>query len=117
MTNEYGEKLDRNGYAPSIVQPWADDESPECFLCDEYIPCEHMDRHEIFGGALREKSKRLGLWFYCHHAKCHQDGPDALHQNRAVMLKAKQKGQQAAMERYGWSVEDFIREFGRNYLD
>ena len=29
MTNEYGARLDRNGYAPSIVQEYMD----ECFIC------------------------------------------------------------------------------------
>lgn len=116
MQNEYGEKLDRNGYAPSIVQAGTE-EYPDCYLCGEYIPCEHLDRHEIFGGVYREKSKRLGLWVLLHHNICHENGPAAAHQNRDTMLMLKQAGQKAAMEHYGWSVEDFIREFGRNYLD
>jgi hypothetical protein len=32
------------------------------------------------------------------------------------MLKVKQYGQRKAMQENGWSVEDFIREFGKNYL-
>ena len=32
MVNEYGAKLDRNGYAPSIIQDEAD-ESCFCLLC------------------------------------------------------------------------------------
>ena len=30
MVNEYGAKLDRNGYAPSIIQDEADE---SCFIC------------------------------------------------------------------------------------
>ena len=30
MVNEYGAKLDRNGYAPSIIQDEADE---SCFVC------------------------------------------------------------------------------------
>jgi hypothetical protein len=36
--------------------------------------------------------------------------------NRDVDLKLKQYGQQKAMEEQGWSKEDFIRIFGKNYL-
>ena len=56
MTNEYGVKLDSNGYAPSIVQYDVD----ACYIC--YGCREKLDRHEIYGGANRQKSKRLGLW-------------------------------------------------------
>lgn len=115
MKNEFGEKLDRNGYAPSIMQQ---DESC-CFLCK----CEagygfnELQRHEAFGGALREKSKRLGLWCWLHGNTCHENGPQAVHQNAQSARYVKACAQRAAMDTYGWSVEDFIREFGRNYLD
>ena len=32
-------------------------------------------------------------------------------------LRLKQEAQRRAMEAYGWSTEDFIREFGKNYLE
>ena len=37
--NEYGEKLDSNGYAPSILS-----KSPTCLICGRY----HTARHEVF---------------------------------------------------------------------
>ena len=50
--NEYGEKLDSNGYAPSILH-----DKPVCLICGRYGTA----RHEVyFGSAYRAKSKRLG---------------------------------------------------------
>ena len=33
------------------------------------------------------------------------------------MRKLHQYGQRLAMERFGWDVDEFRREFGKNYLD
>lgn len=103
MKNEYGVQLDRNGYAPSIMQ---DDGC--CFVCLNITAA----RHEVFGGPNRQKSKRLGLWVNlcpCHHNIVHSEA------NKALALKRLM--QDKAMKRYGWSKEDFIREIGKNYLD
>ena len=51
--NEYGTKLDSNGYAPSIMPL----KSFKCYNCDKY---KDTARHEIFGGPLRSKSKQYG---------------------------------------------------------
>lgn len=110
VQNEYGTLLDRNGYAPSIMQQG----DCGCFICD--FSHDKLDRHEVFFGADRQKSKRLGLWvLLCHH-DCHIFGREAVHNNRANDLALKRVGQAAAMERYGWTTEDFIREFYKNYL-
>jgi hypothetical protein len=47
---------------------------------------------------------------------CHQNGRKAAHRDSKVANWLKRKAQQAAMDRYRWSVEDFINEFGKNYL-
>ncbi|MFQ7015043.1 MAG: hypothetical protein ACLRRU_12180 [Faecalibacterium sp.] len=39
--NEYGEKLDSNGYAPSILS-----KSPACLICGRYGTA----RHEVYFG-------------------------------------------------------------------
>lgn len=39
--NEYGVKLDSNGYAPSILN-----QQPTCLICGRY----HTARHEVFYG-------------------------------------------------------------------
>lgn len=83
-----------------------------CFLCGRYCNCEV---HHIFGGPFRKKSDRLGLTVtLCR--ECHNTPPNGVHFNRNTMLKVKQYGQRKAMTENAWSVEDFIREFGKNYL-
>ena len=82
--NEYGEKLDSNGYAPSILH-----DKPVCLICGRYGTA----RHEVyFGSAYRAKSKRLGLWVtLCPW--CHQNGPTAIHNNRDADLRLKRWAQ------------------------
>lgn len=101
--------IDRNGYAPSIIQF----DMGQCYRCHKRA--EKLDRHEIFGAANRVKSKRLGLWVMLCHTTCHE-GRDGVHQNSAEALKLHKIGQEAAMRRYGWSTEEFIGKFGKNYL-
>ena len=99
--------LDRNGYAPSIMQT----DLGKCFRCGRTTG--KLDRHEIYGNANRQKSKRLGLWVVLCHQDCHLNGA---HAQKKIADALKQAGQVAAMETYHWSKEDFIREIGRNYL-
>lgn len=88
----------------------------ECFLCGANGSTDPLDRHHIFGGSNRKKSEKYGLVVdLCHH-QCHIFGPNAAHQNAAVMQRLHEYGQKKAMEEQGWTVEDFIREFGRNYI-
>lgn len=102
--------LDRNGYSLSLLQS---DDLPRCYLCDRTDG--KLDRHEIFGASCRKKSKRLGLWvLLC--GDCHT-GPDGVHRNAVRRQRLKGEGQDAAMRKYGWSKEDFIAEFGKNYLE
>lgn len=106
MTNEYGNELDQNGYAPSLLQRVDD----YCFMCQTG---QHpFARHEIFHGANRQKSKRLGLWVHLCPT-CHMN----LHQKNAESdRRLKMIGQQVAMSTYGWTTDGFIKAFGKNYL-
>ena len=85
----------------------------ECFLCGNY---ETVERHHLFGGPFRKKADRLKLTvMLCPW--CHQIDPDSAHKSAETALYLHKYGQQRAMREQGWSVEDFIREFGKNYLD
>lgn len=85
----------------------------QCWLCGKSGPTE---RHHIFGGALRQKSERYGLVLdLCHD--CHNEPPDGVHFNAANMQFVRREGQRMAMRENGWDVEDFRREFYKNYLD
>lgn len=101
--------MDKNGYNQSIIQP--DFEYPRCYLCGK--SAGKLDRHEIFGGAFRTKSKRLGLWVNLCHTPCHLQGA---HGDGETSLQLKRAGQRAAMERYHWDITRFISEFGKNYI-
>ena len=82
-----------------------------CYCCGA-TRC--LEKHHIFGGAFRKKSERLGLTVrLCHN--CHNEPPLGVHHNAEQMLLLHQAGQQTAMATYGWSTDDFIQEFGKNY--
>lgn len=84
-----------------------------CFLCGRYGPVE---RHHVFPGPFRQKSEKYGLVVdLCHW--CHNEPPDGVHHNRERALILKQRAQRMVMREQGWNTEDFIREFGKNYLD
>lgn len=90
---------------------------PECFLCGRNGVSDPLDRHHIFGGAYRKKSEKYGLVVYLCHNDCHIFGSSAVHNNPEIMRRVRQYGQEKAMRENGWTVEDFIREFGKNYFN
>ena len=104
MKNEYGENLDRNGYAPSIVG-----DEGRCVVCGKR---GEIQRHEVYHGPNREKSKNLGLWVpICRdcHDKVH-------HKNDGLDMKLKVAMQGQAMVHYKWTVEEFRKRFGKSYI-
>ena len=100
--------------ANSIIQQ----STSRCHLCGG--PAEFfdpLDKHHVFGGALRKKSEKYGLTVYLHHNKCHIFGAEAVHRDAKKNRALKAEAQKIAMKRYGWSVEDFRREFYKNYIE
>lgn len=88
----------------------------ECWLCGATGIHDPLDRHHIFGGANRDKSEKYGLVVDLCHEHCHIFGKYSVHKNAEVMRYLHQWGQRKAMRENKWSTEDFIREFGKNYL-
>lgn len=83
-----------------------------CVLCGS---SRRIEKHHIFGGALRKKSERYGLTVdLCH--SCHNEPPNGVHFNKDKMLELKQYGQRKVMAEQGWTTEQFIEEFRKNYL-
>ena len=92
----------------SIIQKHTD----RCFICHSNI---WLEWHHVFGGALRSKSEQLGLKVrLCHY--CHNEPPYGVHQNKEIRQKLQSFAQKKAMAHYGWSTEDFRREFYKNYI-
>lgn len=92
----------------SIIQK----DTSRCFICHSE---QWLEYHHVFGGAVRTKAGNLGLVVrLCHY--CHNEPPNGVHQNREIRHKLQALAQKKAMDHYGWSVEDFIKEFYKNYL-
>ena len=89
----------------------------KCFLCGRNGAGDPLDKHHIFGGPYRGKSEKYGLYVYLCHNRCHIYGKMSVHQNQKTMRQLKRYGQLKAMKENGWSADDFIREFGKNYID
>lgn len=88
-----------------------------CWLCGRNGANDPLDCHHIFGGPYRSKSDKYGLTVYLCHNNCHIFGDKAVHRNKDNMIKLRRYGQKKVMEEQGWTVEQFISEFGKNYID
>lgn len=77
-----------------------------------------LERHEIFFGKNRKRSIKDGLVVFLTPEQhrgfngVHGSGEKGVEFNK----KLKQIGQQVAMNYYGWSVDDFRKRYGKNYL-
>ena len=94
--------------AKSIIQA-----EKECFMCGSQ---QWLEDHHIFNNyANRKLSEKYGLkvWL-CHY--CHNERPNGVHHNAERMRYLKATGQKKAMEHYGWTVDEFRKIFGKNYL-
>lgn len=96
----------------SILQQ---DES-KCYLCGCYEGNDHLDIHHVFEGSRRSLSEKYGLTVRLHHCRCHLFGVAAVHNNPNTNKMLKRKAQEEAMQRYGWTVEDWIEIFKKSYL-
>lgn len=64
-----------------------------------------------------EKSEKYGLTVWLCHGSCHLSGARAVHNNRETMDALHEYGQRRAMQEQSWTREEFVREFGKNYLE
>jgi tyrosine-protein phosphatase YwqE len=69
----------------------------------------------FFGNPNRQKSIKDGLVVFLT-PDYHNMSNRGVHFNRGFDLYLKEIGQQAWMDHYGKSKEEFIKEYGRNYL-
>lgn len=97
----------------SIIQA----ERDRCYICGGLGGYWGLDEHHVFGGfANRKLSEKYGLKVYLCHEKCHETGEEAVHNNAEVDRALKATVQKIAMRHYGWTVDQFIKIFGKNYL-
>lgn len=100
MKNEYGQELDRNGYAPSVFGYWE-----ICQLCARGMP---LQRHEVFHGPYREKAKRYGAWMVLCR-ECHEK----VHRFPAEYKDLRAITRMEVMARYGWDADKWRGVFGK----
>ena len=94
----------------SIIQ---DKKSGRCYLCGAQGVL--LEEHHVFGGGCRKLSEHFGLKVYLCHP-CHNEPPKGVHFNREEREKLQARVQKIAMRHFGWTTEDFIRIYGRNYV-
>lgn len=85
----------------------------ECYCCGRK---SNLHKHHVFyGNANRKKSDKYGLMVWL--CLDHHNGKDGVHKypNRGLDLELKRMGQDFFECNYG-DRQDFIKEFGRNYL-
>ena len=86
----------------------------ECLVCGRI---SNLHKHHIFEGVgRRELSEKFGCWCYLC-ARHHNMDNCGVHHNKKFDLKLKRKCQKILENEKGWSREQFINVFGRNYLD
>lgn len=73
------------------------------------------EHHCIYGRGLRRLSEKYGLKIWLR-ADWHNMADYGVHFDKELDLQIKQMAQRKAMEHYGWSTEDWIKIFGKNYL-
>lgn len=91
--------------------------SERCWLCGRNGASDPLDRHHIFPGALRNKSEKYGAVVYLCHDRCHENGPRAAHKCRETRDELSRWAQAKIMKEQHWTMADWHREFGKNYLD
>ena len=93
-----------NGYNPSILNT----HEGRCYLCGRY---GETARHELYYGNYRKTSKLYGLWVNLGPA-CH----NTIHMHGDIARSLRKVAQEAAMDKHGWTVNDFRDFFGRSDL-
>lgn len=85
----------------------------KCEICEKWA---NLHRHHVFmGNKQRSISEKYGAVMYLC-PECHTDGKAAVHRNKAVRLWTQEEMQKKLMQENSWTVQDFIKIFGRNYL-
>lgn len=88
-------------------------DEPYCFVCK--IPYGLHRHHIFYGRGRRQISERYGCWVYLC-PRHHNASNAGVHFNPTFDLKLKQICQKRWEELNG-SREDFIKTFGKNYME
>lgn len=92
------------------------EEYPVCFLCGRNGNGDPLEKHHIFGGALRKVSEKYGLVVNLCGERCHRNGPDSAHKSKETADYLHRYGQEKFMEENDCNIEQFRLIFRKNYL-
>ena len=84
----------------------------QCFICQKR---GYTERHHIYGSANRKYSEQYGLTVY-HCPECHTSSKIAAHRNKEIRSTLQRIGQRTFEKKCG-SREEFVKLFGKNYLE
>lgn len=87
----------------------------KCYICN--TPYNLHIHHILYGTRNRIKSDEDGLVVYlCYN---HHEGTNGVHgKNGHILdLKLKQKAEECWLKYYDKTIDDFIKRYGKNYLD
>lgn len=83
-----------------------------CELCGKYT---QLERHHVFmGNKQRSLSEKYGAIIHLC-PECHRNGRYSVHKNRYVRIQTQEYMQRKIMKEQKWTIQDFIKIFGRNY--
>ena len=74
-----------------------------------------LERNEVFEGINRQRSIRDGLVVFLTPER-HKTDMDSFHLAPKKWIWLKELAEQTWIDYYGKTKEDFIREYGKNYL-
>lgn len=100
-------KKKTSAHKRSILQP----DKSICYLCGRNGRGDALEEHHIFGGPLRSWSEAYGLKVYICGIRCHREGKDSVHKNKAVNKRLKTEAREAFLRDH--TKEEFKRIFGR----
>ena len=84
----------------------------ECYVCGTTLNLH--SHHCLYGVSNRKQAERRGLkvWLCAYH---HNMSNEGVHFNKSLDIRLKTMAQEYYESHYG-TREQFVREFGRNYL-
>lgn len=93
----------------SIIQ-----KEKECFLTGSK---NNLHKHHVYEGyGKRNLSEKYGLWIWLRE-DWHDMSDYSIHFDERLNRRIKGQVQEIAMKHYNWTKEEFIKIFGRNYIE
>ena len=89
-------------------------EEKKCIVCDRL---NNLHKHHVFyGTANRKKAEQDGCWVWlcAYH---HNMSKEGVHFNKKLDMLLKIKMEIAWINYYDKTINDFIKRYGKNYLD